>query len=46
VLYREGDMGLQELMTNVEALSHIFDMAIDSLVEKDDVGSVKMASPS
>jgi len=37
VLYHEGDMGLQELKTKVEAPSHIFDMAIGSLVEKDDV---------
>jgi hypothetical protein len=46
VRYHEGDMGLQELMTKVAAPSHIFDMAIGSLVEKDDVGSVKMARPS
>ena len=27
VLHHEGDMGLQELRTKVEAPSHIFDMA-------------------
>jgi hypothetical protein len=37
VLYHEGDMDLQVLRTKVEAPSHIFDMAIGSLVEKDDV---------
>ena len=37
VLYHEGDMDLQELRTKVEAPSHMFDMAIGSLVEKDDI---------
>jgi hypothetical protein len=37
VLYHEGDMDLKELRTKVEAPSRIFDMAIGSLVEKDDV---------
>jgi hypothetical protein len=37
VLYHEGDMDLQELRKKVGAPSHIFDMAIGSLVEKDDV---------
>ena len=37
VLYHEGDMDLQELRTKVEASSQIFDMAIGSLVEKNDV---------
>jgi hypothetical protein len=37
VLYHEGDMDLQELRKTVGAPSHILDMAIGSLVEKDDV---------
>jgi hypothetical protein len=37
VLYHQGDMDLQKLRTKVEASSQIFDMAIGSLVEKDDV---------
>ena len=37
VLFHEGDMDLQELRTKVKAPSQNFDMAIGSLVEKDDV---------
>jgi nitrogen-specific signal transduction histidine kinase len=46
VLYHEGDLDLQELRKKVDAPSHIFDMAIGSLVEKDDVTLVQMEGPS
>jgi hypothetical protein len=37
VLYHEGDMNLQELRSKVDIPAHMFDMAIDWLVGKDDV---------
>ena len=44
VLYHEGDMDLQVLRTKVEAPSHIFDMALGSLVEKDDIDLLENGS--